>query len=164
MCIFDFLEFGLKVIFFNVVICEKHPFISYFFIKVPFYGHVQYDELCRFRSFVMYVAQVLSSWILVTISVDRWIRTRFPYKSGSLCTPKKALLVVGVLLIIDVGVHSHMLTPLYGMLIPSFANAACGATLTSGSYLTFYLLQWSVIQVSRKKNHKNYITIKNEIF
>jgi hypothetical protein len=104
----------------------------------------------------MYVSQTLSSWILVTISVDRWIRTRFPYKSGSLCTPKKVLLVVGVLIIIDVGLHSHMLTPLYGMLIRGFANAACGGTLSSGSYLTFYLYQWSIIQVSSKEN---YITI-----
>jgi hypothetical protein len=163
MCVFDFLEFGLKVIFFNVVICEKHPFISYFFTKVPFYGHVQYDEFCRFRSFVMYVSQVLSSWILVTISVDRWIRTRFPYKAGSLCTPKKALIAVGVLLIIDVGIHSHMLTPLYGMFIPGFSILACGSTIYSGSYLIFYFFQWTVIQVSRKENDKNYITIKNTI-
>jgi hypothetical protein len=99
----------------------------------------------------------------VTISVDRWIRTRFPYKSGFLCTPKKALLVVGVLLVFDVGLHSQMLTQLYGMLVPGFANAACGATLTSGAYLTFYLLDWFVIQVSSKENDNNYIIIKNEI-
>jgi len=111
----------------------------------------------------MYVSQVLSSWILVTISVDRWIRTRFPYKAGSLCTPKKALIAVGILLIIDVGIHSHMLTPLYGMLIPGFSILACGSTLFSGSYLIFYFFQWTVIQVSRKENDKNYITIKNTI-
>jgi len=102
----------------------------------------------------MYVSQVLSSWTLVTISVDRWIRTRFPYKSGSLCTPKKALIVVGVLLIIDVGVHSHMLTPLFGMLIPGFSILACGPTIYSGSYFIFYFLYWSVIQVSNKKLRK----------
>jgi hypothetical protein len=110
----------------------------------------------------MYVSQVLSSWILVTISVDRWIRTRFPYKSASLCTPKKALLVAGLLFCIDVGVHASMLTPLYGMLIPGFSILACGATSTNGSYLTFYMLQWSVVQVSRKD--KKYISIKNEIY
>jgi hypothetical protein len=103
----------------------------------------------------MYVSQVLSSWILVTISVDRWIRTRFPFKSTTLCTPKNSLLVVGVLLVLDIGLHSHMLTPLYGMLLPGFANAACGATLFSGSYMKFYLLQWCVIQVS-SKGKKNY--------
>jgi hypothetical protein len=54
-----------------------------------------------------------------------------------------------------------MLTPLYGMLLPGFANGACGATLFSGSYLIFYLFQWSVIQVS---SNKNYIIIQNKIF
>jgi hypothetical protein len=96
----------------------------------------------------MYVSQVLSSWTLVTISIDRWIRTRFPFKSGSICTPKKVLLVVGVLLMIDIGIHSHILTPLYGMIIPGFANGACGATLFSGSYFTFYFFYWTVVQVS----------------
>lgn len=95
----------------------------------------------------MYVSQVLSSWILVTISIDRWIRTRFPFKSASLCTPKKALIVVGVLLVFDVGLHAHMLTSMFGMLLPGFANAACGSMLSSSSYLIFYLYSWSIVQV-----------------
>jgi hypothetical protein len=44
------------------------------------------------------------------------------------------------------------------MLLPGFANAACGATLFSGDYLIFYLLYWSVVQVRNKKNN---IDIKN---
>ena len=99
----------------------------------------------------MYVSQVLSSWILVTISLDRWIRTRFPYKSGSLCTPKKALLTVGLILILDVGLNAHMLTPMFGMLIPGFAIFACGPTIYNISYFIFYFLHWSEIQVSKIK-------------
>ncbi len=90
----------------------------------------------------------------MTISVDRWIRTRFPYKSGSLCTPKKALLVVGVLLIIDVGIHAHILTPLYGMLIPEFSILACGPSIYNLSYFAFYFLTWSEIQVSKRRLRK----------
>jgi hypothetical protein len=115
------------------------------------YKHINYYDVCRFRSFISNVFQVLSSWVLVTISVDRWIRTRFPYKSGSLCTPKKALLIVGVLLIIDIGLYAQMLTPLFGMLIPGFSILACGPTIYSGSYFQFYYLQWSIIQVRTKK-------------
>jgi len=102
----------------------------------------------------MNFSQVLSSWILVVISIDRWIRTRFPYKSGSLCTPRNALLVVGVLLVIDVGLHAQMLTSWFGMLIPGFAILSCGPTLTSSSYFIFYYLKWSVVQVSSKKMTK----------
>lgn len=99
----------------------------------------------------MYVSQVLSSWILVIISVDRWIRTRFPYKSKLLCTPKNALISVGILIIIDTGIHAHILTPLYGMLIPGFIILACGPTIHSGSYFIFYFLDWSQVQVSERK-------------
>ena len=99
----------------------------------------------------MYVSQVLSSWTLVTISFDRWIRTRFPYKSGSLCTPKKAMLVVGVILVLDVALHAHILTSLYGMLIPGFAIVACGPTIYDVNYFLFYFLDWSVVQVCSRK-------------
>ena len=121
--------------------------LCYSLCQIRFYGHVKYNELCQFRSFVMYVSQVLSSWILVTISIDRWIRTRFPYKSSALCTPKKALIVVGILLVLDTGIHAHMLTPLYGMLIPGFSIFACGPTVFSGSYFIFYFLNWTQVQV-----------------
>ena len=106
-----------------------------------------YYELCRFRSFVISVCQFLSGWTLVVISLDRWIRTRFPFKSGWLCTPKNALLVTAVVLVIDAGVYSHLLSQLYGMLIPGFSFVACGPTIYSGNYFVFYFLTWSVVQV-----------------
>ncbi|CAF3701994.1 unnamed protein product [Rotaria sp. Silwood1] len=126
MCIFDFLEFGLQI---------------------RFYRYVAYNELCRFRSFVMNVAQVLSAWILVIVSIDRWIRTRFPFKSGSICTPKNALFAVGVLLMLDIALHAHMLTSMFGMLVPGFSIAACGPTIINISYALFYFLEWSIVQI-----------------
>ncbi|CAF0992218.1 unnamed protein product [Adineta ricciae] len=124
--VFDFVEFGLQI---------------------PFYRHLPYNELCRFRTFISCVSQFLSSWTLVTISVDRWIRARFPYKSGSLCTPKKALIVVGVILLIDVGLYAQVLTPLFGMLLPGFSIIACGPNIFNTSYLVFYLLYWTIVQI-----------------
>ena len=111
-----------------------------------------YQELCRFRVFVMNVAQVASAWILVIVSLDRWIRTRFPFKSNRICTPKKALLAVGVLLMIDIGLHSHILTPLFGTLIPGFSIVACTANEYGSPYFLFYYYTWSTIQVNRKRS------------
>ncbi|CAF3740324.1 unnamed protein product [Rotaria sp. Silwood1] len=85
----------------------------------------------------MNVAQVLSAWILVIVSIDRWIRTRFPFKSSSICKSKNALIAVGVLLMLDIALHVHMLTPMFGMLIPDFSIAACGPTLNNPSYFQF---------------------------
>jgi hypothetical protein len=97
----------------------------------------------------MNMTQLASAWILVLVSLDRWIRTRFPFKSGSICTPKKALIAVAVLLVIDIGLHSHMLTSMFGMLIPGYVNGACGPALSS-NYFVFYYYVWLTIQVSGK--------------
>lgn len=97
----------------------------------------------------MFVAQFASAWILVIISLDRWIRTRFPFKAGRICTPKNALITVVFMLIIDIGLHSHMLTPMFGILLPGFANGACGPSLFNPNYMIFYFLTWSSIQVNK---------------
>ena len=44
-----------------------------------------------------------------------------------------------------------MLTQYFGMLIPGFANAACGPMLIYGEYLRFYYYTWSTIQVKFEK-------------
>lgn len=96
----------------------------------------------------MNMTQFASSWILVLVSIDRWIRTRFPFKSASICTPKIALLAVFVLLVIDVGLHSHILTTMFGTLIPAFTIVACGPSFFNFPYLLFYYMTWSIVQVS----------------
>ncbi|CAF1400428.1 unnamed protein product [Adineta ricciae] len=126
MCIFDYLEFGFSV---------------------SFYGRLSYSGFCRFRYFVMYAAQFASAWILVIVSIDRWIRTRFPFKSNVICTPAKGLIAVGVVLIIDVALHFHLLTQWFGMLVPGLAIAACGPSFTQQSYAIFYYMFWSIIQI-----------------
>ncbi|UJR37137.1 hypothetical protein I4U23_029841 [Adineta vaga] len=126
ICVIDFVEFGLQI---------------------PFYRRISYNELCKFRSFITNVSQVVSSWTLVTISLDRWIRTRFPYKSGSLCTPKKALLVVAVLITVAIGLYAQTLAPFYGILIPGFSIAACGPSIFDINYFLFYFLYWSIVQI-----------------
>lgn len=117
---------------------------------MTFYRKIDYDALCRFRYFVMYVAQVASAWILVIISVDRWIRTQFPFKANVICTPRNALIALAIILFIDVGLHSHMLTHLFQVLVPGVANGACGPNyFTQLNYFLFYFIEWSFIQVRR---------------
>ena len=118
---------------------------------MPFYGHLNYNVLCRFRWFVLSVSQLCSTWLLIIISIDRWIRTRFPFKAGTLCTPKKALLVVAILIIVAVGMNSQYLLSSFGMLIPGYTVLACSPNLYDTSYYTFYFYVWNVIEV--RKTH-----------
>ncbi|CAF3630676.1 unnamed protein product [Adineta steineri] len=124
--IIDFAEFGLKV---------------------RFYHRVDYDQLCRFRMFTICVSQVYSAWLLVIITSDRWIRTRFPFKSNSICTRKNALLLASIVLIVVIGLHSHILLPFFGMVLPGIPSLACGANGNNAEYVTFYYYQWTIIQI-----------------
>jgi hypothetical protein len=93
------------------------------------------------------MAQICSAWVLVIISIDRWIRTRFPYKSRTLCTPKRVLIGVILLIICDTIIHSPMLTPLFGMLLPGVAIVACGPSFQHIFYFYFYYFIWTIMQV-----------------
>ncbi|CAF0805501.1 unnamed protein product [Rotaria sordida] len=124
--IFDFIDFGLQV---------------------PLYGRINYDILCSYRVFVISMTQICSAWILVIISIDRWIRTRFPHKSARLCTPKKALIAVVIVIFVDAIIHSPMLTPFFGMLLPGVAIIACGPNVKQKLYLNFYYYTWTIIQI-----------------
>ena len=86
---------------------------------------------------------------MVIILVDRWIRTRFPFKAGNLCTPKKALCAAAILLIIIIGLNSHMVLPFFGQVLPGIPHLACGPNGINVEYSAFYLYQWTVIQVSK---------------
>lgn len=86
------------------------------------------------------------------ISIDRWLRVRFPFKSSAICIPKYALIAVGALIILDILFHSHILTPMFGTLIPGFSVIACGSADIMSSYNQFYYMTWSIIKVSRQSN------------
>jgi hypothetical protein len=93
------------------------------------------------------MTQICSAWVLVIISIDRWIRTRFPHKSKTICTPKKALIAVSILIVCDIAILSPMLTPLFGMLLPGVALVACGPNVSQKFYLNFYYFTWTIMQV-----------------
>ena len=107
-----------------------------------------YDTLCRFRWYMKGVAQFCSAWILVLITIDRWLRTRFPFKSKQWCTRQNALAVVILVTIISASLYGHILNAqFFGRRFPGIATEACGPVDFRGSYIQFYFSQWSYIQV-----------------
>jgi hypothetical protein len=125
--IFDFVEIG---------IIQSGIFLSI------------YDSFCRFRWFTKECVQYCSGWILTLVSIDRWLRTRFPFKANVLCTHRNAAIAVLVFMVIGILMHCHMLSAqLFGGMLPGIATSACGPTKTSGVYRTFFYAQWPMIQV-----------------
>ena len=113
-----------------------------------------YGSLCRLRWYLKGFIQFCSAWILVLIAIDRWLRTRFPFKANTWCTRRNAVLGVMLIIIISTGLHSHLLSAeLFGELFPGIATAACGPAHPFSPYYLFFFSQWPLIQV--KNIHTN---------
>lgn len=109
VCIYDFLYAGLGL--------------------TPIDSDIYYElasALCRFRTFLQSFAMCSSAWLLVAISIDRWIRIRYPFRVKQLCTIKRSLLGVLVIIICAITFNSHHLLPTFGILVETLN---CGATL-----------------------------------
>ena len=124
--IFDFVEVGL--------------------VQGPIFLET-YDGLCRFRWFTKGLAQFCSAWILMFIAIDRWLKARFPFKTGRWCTRRNAFITVIVVVVIGCCLQSHMLNAqVFGKRFPGIATEACGPINYSSPYTKFYFSTWSYIQ------------------
>jgi hypothetical protein len=108
-----------------------------------------YGSLCRLRWYLKGFIQFCSAWILVLITIDRWIRARFSFKVNTWCTRRNAGLAVFLIVTIGTCVHSHMLSAqLFGELLSGIGTPTCGPIDPFGSYAQFYFTQWPFIQVN----------------
>ncbi|CAF1085229.1 unnamed protein product [Adineta steineri] len=125
--IFDFVEVGLT----------QEPILL-----------TNYDSLCRFRWFLKGLTQFCSAWILVFVTIDRWLRTRFPFKANKWCTHRTVIIVTICIITIGISLHSHMLSAeFFGKFFPGIATVACGPVQFWAPYTLFFFVQWPFIQV-----------------
>jgi len=117
VCIDDFLYTGLEI---SLVNQETNPNLA--------------NVLCRFRSFIQSVAMCSSVWFLLAISIDRWIRIRFPFQVKKLCTKKRVLFGALIILLCAIVLNSHLLLSSF-ISVPS--SNICGAVPTS-TYSFFF--------------------------
>ena len=132
LCIFDFVEVG---------IAQAPIFLS------------NYDNFCRFRWFSSGFTRFCSAWLLVTVAIDRWIRTRFPFHTNKICTHRNVFISIVIVMIAACALHSHMLSPSnLGRFVPGIPSLACGPTNPSSSYVFFLFITWPIMQVSSAKD------------
>ena len=92
------------------------------------------NALCRFRSFIQSVAMCSSAWLLVAISVDRWLRIRYPFRVKQLCTQKRVLCGTLFIVACAVAFNSHLLLPSLG----SLPGATVCGPVSSSTYSFFF--------------------------
>ncbi|CAF4628709.1 unnamed protein product, partial [Rotaria sp. Silwood2] len=85
----------------------------WFFLADAFSIQLQnYSALaCRFRTFFAYVFMDLSSWCIVGLAFDRFLRTEIPLHSKIICTPRNALIMISICFILLCGINGHYFSP-----------------------------------------------------
>ncbi|UJR23971.1 hypothetical protein I4U23_026938 [Adineta vaga] len=107
-------------------------------------GSIDPSAMCRFRHFLQWTAMCSNAWLLVIIAIDRWIRVKFPFKSKEICTPRNALLMAIIVVILSAGFNGHVLGPSYGQL-PAGVMTVCGPKPSNAIYNTFVRQIWPTI-------------------
>ncbi|UJR18866.1 hypothetical protein I4U23_021994 [Adineta vaga] len=97
--------------------------------------------LLSFSDPLFSVAMCSSAWFLLAISVDRWLRIRYPFKVRQLCTRKRVLIGAFIVLIHAVAFNSHLLLPSLGTL-PGLNT--CGP-MKNLNYVFFFRQVWSIL-------------------
>ncbi|CAM4973885.1 unnamed protein product [Rotaria socialis] len=110
MCIYDFLFLGLGVPTTNIDLM---------------------NSLCRFRSFVQYFSMCCSAWLLLSITIDRWLRVQFPFRVKELCTIKRALIGAFIIFMCSIALNSHLQLPSLGV-VPGAIACAPGIKIFIG--------------------------------
>ncbi|CAF4254849.1 unnamed protein product [Rotaria sp. Silwood2] len=125
MCIYDFIFLGLGVPTTNINLM---------------------NALCRFRSFVQYFSMCYSAWLLLSITIDRWLRVQFPFRVKELCTTKRVLIGAFIILMFSVTLNSHLLLPSLGV-VPG-AIACAPGPMSNPTYQYFYMEIWPFLITS----------------
>ncbi|UJR32106.1 hypothetical protein I4U23_019574 [Adineta vaga] len=66
--------------------------------NIALFGHVFFQ--CRLTYFIQNVSRAMSTFFMVTVAIDRLIRTEYPMLSKKICTRKNILLITMIYLII----------------------------------------------------------------
>ena len=69
---------------------------------------------CRFRLFCAYLFMDLSSWCIAALAVDRYLRTKLPLASRTICTPRNTCKVIFVFVILLSIINGHYFSPAIG--------------------------------------------------
>lgn len=96
---------------------------------------------CRTRNFLLYVSMDLASWMIVAISVDRFIKVKFPIKAGTYATRKLSIIVSCSIIVILILENIHLATIFIGDFSDNAADN-CDPNPNYPDYVYFFNKIW----------------------
>ncbi|CAF1107856.1 unnamed protein product [Adineta ricciae] len=101
------------------------------------------NQLCRAYSFLQYFCMCCTAWFLLTITIDRWLRVRFPFRVKELCTRQRVTIGACVIVIVSAALNSHLALPFIGVV--GDATVCSTYPTANAAYQYFYLTIWPIL-------------------
>lgn len=113
-------------------------FFNFIFLglSVPTTNTNLMNQLCRVYTLFQYFAMCCTSWLLLAITIDRWLRIRFPFRVKQICTRNRVLIGACIIVICSILLNFHLALPSIGV-VPGSTACTAGPS-ASPTYQYFY--------------------------
>ncbi|CAF0958563.1 unnamed protein product [Adineta steineri] len=116
-------------------------------LTIGYHITVPNASYCRIRNLVLYTSMDMASWMVVAISVDRYLKVKFPIKTRIYCTKKLNIIVSCILTVILTLKNIHLSTKFIGN-ISDDADDYCGPNPNYPTYMSFFKNIWPWIDLT----------------
>jgi len=101
---------------------------------------------CRGRNFLLYMSMDMTSWMIVAISADRFLKVKYPIEARMYATRRLSIIVSAVICIILLIKNFHLLTVFIGDFTPNAVDN-CDPNPEYPSYEFFFKTIWPWIDL-----------------
>jgi hypothetical protein len=101
---------------------------------------------CRARNFLLYTSMDMVSWMIVAISVDRFLKVKYPLRARVYCTQKLSMIVSCVLATILILKNIHLSTVFIGDFTDD-TDDNCDPNPAYPTYVSFFKNIWPWIDL-----------------
>lgn len=102
---------------------------------------------CRARNFLLYVSMDMTSWMIVAISVDRYLKVKFPITARIYATQKLAIVVSCIIGVVFIIKNFHLATVFIGDFTDDAADI-CDPNPDHPAYVFFFKNVWPWIDLT----------------
>ncbi len=102
---------------------------------------------CRVRNFLLYTSMDMASWMVVAISVDRYLKMKYPIKARMHATRKLAIIISCVITFIFILKNFHLATVYIGDFTDD-AEDNCDPNPAYPNYVSFFTNIWPWIDLT----------------
>jgi growth hormone secretagogue receptor len=115
-------------------------------LTIGYHVRVPNAIYCRARDFLLYTSMDMTSWMVVAISVDRYLKMKFPIKARIYATRKLAIIVSSIIAVVFIIKNFHLATVFIGDFTEDAADN-CDPNRDYPTYVIFFDKVWPWIDL-----------------